>query len=513
MLDELLERLEALEARMDNVVRVGHVVGVDEKRGTVRVRFGDADGTISYDLPVLFGKTHTDKCYHMPDLDEHVTCIFLPNGQQEGFVLGAFYSATDSVPVASRDKRFIRFRDGAAIEYDRALHKLRAAIPGQVEVTASGAVDVFSDAEITARATNLFRVEAPEIELAGNVRALGPLSTGGADGESLPLFINGPVSHFGGNFVSQNDMIASGVSLVNHLHEGSSALPVSTGGSAGSGSLSSWTWALLAATDESSRREQAELFESFRAAKLADPRTTDMDRLLLCIPSIAEAEAGRNTEPDATGWLHLADFLRKWFVGAPSSDKTARRPSFVGWDWLQGYSSFAAKIAEIEAQASLESSAAKALLATRIQALAPDVWASGGEFDHTAVAIEKAHDYYFQSLAEKWIWPPIDGLDASLGRYALFALARGRVDVDGDSRVITVSGASVFVRDNFDFEGFYPLGQWDCDTGIFDGVVPYNVDNGDFRNFRQRNGVGGDFYVYAAPRNVDGFTEYVYAYE
>ena len=166
MFEELVERLDALEARVDNMVRVGHVVGIDEGRGTVRVRFGDADGTISYDLPVLFPKTHHDQCLHMPDLDEHVICVFLPNGQQEGFVLGAFYSASDVVPLPSRDKRRIDFKDGSWFEYDRAAHQLSGHVEG-------GSARLTVDREAILEAGEAIRATAPVIHLMGNVSQTG----------------------------------------------------------------------------------------------------------------------------------------------------------------------------------------------------------------------------------------------------------------------------------------------------------------------------------------------------
>lgn len=165
-MQNILERLENLESTLSRLIRVGEVVGVDEKRGSVRVVFDDADGVVSYDLPVLFEKTHADKCIHMPDMGEHVTCVFLPNGQEEGFVLGAFYSKGDAVPVASRDKRHVRFKDGSWFEYDRSSHKLSGhVVGGDAELVVDKTAKLVAGVSAT--------TQAPIIYLIGNTNQVG----------------------------------------------------------------------------------------------------------------------------------------------------------------------------------------------------------------------------------------------------------------------------------------------------------------------------------------------------
>ncbi|WP_285906829.1 phage baseplate assembly protein V [Pseudodesulfovibrio pelocollis] len=166
MLQEMMTRIDRLEEALARTVRVGHVVGVDEGRGTVRVRFGDADGLVSHDLPVLVAKSHADKCLHMPDLGEHVVCVFLPSGQEAGFVLGAFYSGGDAVPVASRDTRRVHFADGSWFEYDRAAHVLRGHV-------VNGDTELVVDNAATLTAGVSAAVKAPTIYLMGNVSQTG----------------------------------------------------------------------------------------------------------------------------------------------------------------------------------------------------------------------------------------------------------------------------------------------------------------------------------------------------
>lgn len=131
---EIIGRLTALESAQAQMTRVGFVVEVLADEGAVRVECRDADCLKTYVLPVLFQKTRCDKDYWMPDLGEHVLCVFLPYGLERGFVLGAFYSQADVVPVADPDKRHVRFEDGAWVEYDRVLHELKIHVDGLVDL-------------------------------------------------------------------------------------------------------------------------------------------------------------------------------------------------------------------------------------------------------------------------------------------------------------------------------------------------------------------------------------------
>jgi phage baseplate assembly protein V len=138
VMQALEERIAALEARVNQMVRVGVVTSVYDAAGTVRVRLPDSAGVISKPLRVLFAKTRDNKSYDMPDVGEEVLCIFLPIGLQQGFVLGAMYSSEDLVPVTDRDKVHYKAKDGTFFEYDRENHKLTIDVQGDIEMNATG---------------------------------------------------------------------------------------------------------------------------------------------------------------------------------------------------------------------------------------------------------------------------------------------------------------------------------------------------------------------------------------
>ncbi len=109
---------------MQGVTRqTGIISDIDEAVVRVRVTLPECDNLRSNWLPVLQRNTQNNKDYWLPDIGEQVEVLLDDNGE-DGVVLGAVYSTVDTAPLASRDKRYVQFSDGAAFEYDRALHQL-----------------------------------------------------------------------------------------------------------------------------------------------------------------------------------------------------------------------------------------------------------------------------------------------------------------------------------------------------------------------------------------------------
>lgn len=153
-----------MEEQFRELVRVGVVTNIYPERGTVRVHLVDADDQVSYELPVIYRKTGKDKEYWMPDIGEHVVCLFSGQGMEQGFVLGAIYSQADPVPVSSKDKWHIKFEDGTWLEYDRAEQVLR----------------VDSEKQILLKAKNKITIQAPVIRILGNLYVEGNIYATGS---------------------------------------------------------------------------------------------------------------------------------------------------------------------------------------------------------------------------------------------------------------------------------------------------------------------------------------------
>lgn len=115
---------------LKSLIKIGEVSSVDYAKGTARVVFDDDDSIVSNDLPVLQTNTLQNKDHAMPDIGEDVVCLFLPSGNEEGFILGAVYAGEVQPAETSKDIRSVTFLDGTEIKYDRAAHLLSVKIDG-----------------------------------------------------------------------------------------------------------------------------------------------------------------------------------------------------------------------------------------------------------------------------------------------------------------------------------------------------------------------------------------------
>lgn len=74
-------------------VKIGVVSSVDAYALRARVAFPDRDDAVSYALPILtHGTAKGSGAAWLPEVDDHVLCVFLPTGDQAGFVIGTYYS-------------------------------------------------------------------------------------------------------------------------------------------------------------------------------------------------------------------------------------------------------------------------------------------------------------------------------------------------------------------------------------------------------------------------------------
>ena len=169
---------------IEDIIRVGNVDSINAGNGTVRVRFPDRDDKVSKELKVIYNKTHQDKSYFIPEINEIVLCVFLPGTQEEGFVLGSFYNQEDIVPVSDPNKKGWYFSDGGIIEYDKAKGTLFINAIGKVEITApeveitagkitlNGNVKVSENLEVSG-ASKLKDVKAESVDASGGVKKGG----------------------------------------------------------------------------------------------------------------------------------------------------------------------------------------------------------------------------------------------------------------------------------------------------------------------------------------------------
>lgn len=128
------------------LIRVGTVSSVNAAAGTVRVAFAAQDDMVTYELPVITRGSKNNKDYWLPDVDEQVLCLFLPNtsgrGVCDGFVLGTFYSSVDAPVENSGDVHAVKYGDGTIIKHDRRTGKLTINATGDIDIIAGGKITI-----------------------------------------------------------------------------------------------------------------------------------------------------------------------------------------------------------------------------------------------------------------------------------------------------------------------------------------------------------------------------------
>jgi uncharacterized protein DUF6402 len=96
----------------------------------------------------------------------------------------------------------------------------------------------------------------------------------------------------------------------------------------------------------------------------------------------------------------------------------------------------------------------------------------------------------------------LDDLSAALGNFAFRVLVSGAVAAasGGSGYQVTITEVGVYIRDSYDFNGEQFLGYWDDSdntVSMFNPLSGTSVSNSDFRDWRSRNGRGGDFLVFS----------------
>jgi len=117
-------------SEVSDFVRIGQVSSVNAKTCSCRVAFDDLTdiGAPMTSYPLQIVQRRTVKCqkFDLPEVGEHVLCLFLPNGNQEGFVLGSFYTANNLPAYPIDDKDLVgkagiyrtHYDDDTEVEFD-----------------------------------------------------------------------------------------------------------------------------------------------------------------------------------------------------------------------------------------------------------------------------------------------------------------------------------------------------------------------------------------------------------
>ena len=158
------------------MIRYGTVSIVNYEKGTIKAVLEDIEEQTA-ELIVFQGRNKGTKQYSMPVVGEHGLCLITDNGSS-GYYLGAGFNSVETVmEKAAEGKTITLYSDGTQIVYDENTSKLF--------------VDCKKDIEII----------CPKISITGEIT------------------INGNIQLNGG-LKATDDVIADGISLIDHTHSG-----------------------------------------------------------------------------------------------------------------------------------------------------------------------------------------------------------------------------------------------------------------------------------------------------
>lgn len=202
----------------------------NSQKGFVKVKVMEEDDLVTDFLPLCFPFAMGDTAEWQLPINTQVAYLTDCHGDV-GVVLGAIYSDVDAPQSSDPNVFQVQFSDGTLLKYDKGAQALTANVQGKVTVVATNDIAATSQTNITASATIKATIQAPDIELVGNVTVTGVISAGGISAAPMPgvAGADGKISAQAditttGN-ISASDVKAGSVSLLTHVHGG-----VQTGG-------------------------------------------------------------------------------------------------------------------------------------------------------------------------------------------------------------------------------------------------------------------------------------------
>ena len=199
---------------LQSIVRTGKVTMIDVTTMPPCVRV--ESGSLHTDwIPWTTSRAAGVSHWRPPFVGEDVLLLAIGGDTGNARVIGSLYTEANPPPEQSLDKTVTVYPDGARIEYDHATSTLTATLPGQAIVTATGAITVSSDADITAK--------APQVDAMASASATvkAPVIAATADTsitlKAPAITLDGHVTVTQG-VTSVVDVTAGGISLMTHQH-------------------------------------------------------------------------------------------------------------------------------------------------------------------------------------------------------------------------------------------------------------------------------------------------------
>lgn len=189
---------------INNIVRLGKIEEVKDDH--VRVCTGkNLTKWINW-IALRAGATTT---WSQPSVGEQ--CVLLsPNGDMASAIaLVGLYSAQHPAPTTASNLHYIKFPDGAIIQYNHASHALEATLPD------GGKAELFAPVSVVMH-SNSITLDAPDTTCTGNLTVkkrlsyLGGMSGKGGEGDANAAVLAG--------ILRADDVIADDISIRRHHH-------------------------------------------------------------------------------------------------------------------------------------------------------------------------------------------------------------------------------------------------------------------------------------------------------
>lgn len=227
-----------LNRRIENMILHGSIMAVDVAAYRVRVKAGNLETEW---LPWFVPAAGEDRTWRAPSVGEQAF-VFCPSGEPSvGFVLCGIFSDPFPAPNNSAEVQMQHYKDNTIIQYNRETHVLNAAFcdgttmqydaeGNALNLSFCDGTVISYDAAGSALNATLASGGTVYVEADGGVTVLADVDITGDVTITGDVSVTGEISATG-QITSMVDVVAMGISLVNHVHDNTT--PASTGNYSG----------------------------------------------------------------------------------------------------------------------------------------------------------------------------------------------------------------------------------------------------------------------------------------